>query len=123
LENVRAVRIEISYLMQYLIPAGSLQAVHVYFPDPWPKRRHRHHRIINEAFPSTARKVLQPGGKVFLRTDDADYFSQMQEVFGKDAHFTEIQTPGELAEVVTDFEREFNARGIPTLRAAYSLSS
>jgi tRNA G46 methylase TrmB len=60
-----------------------------------------------------------PGGTVFLRTDDADYFQQMNEVFDASKEFGKTETPVALAEVHTDFEREFNARGIPTLRAAY----
>ena len=49
----------------------------MYFPDPWPKQKHRRHRLINEHFPALARGALGPGGSVYLRTDDADYFQQM----------------------------------------------
>ena len=58
---------------------------------------------------------------VYLRTDDADYFRQMTEVFAASADFQQVETPVELAELLTDFEREFNAKGIKTLRAAYQL--
>ena len=93
--------------------------LHVYFPDPWPKKKHRRHRLINENFPALAHAALAPGGVVYLRTDDADYFSQMTEVFGVSKEFSKVETPAELTEVLTDFERDFNAQGIPTLRAAY----
>ena len=119
LKNLRGVRIESAYFLQYLLPPKSISALHVYFPDPWPKKRHRKNRLINESFPALARAALAPGGKVYLRTDDADYFAQMTEVFRADKNFSEIETPVELAELLTDFEREFNARGIKTLRAAY----
>jgi tRNA (guanine-N7-)-methyltransferase len=119
LQNLRGVRIESAYFLQYLLPPKSISALHVYFPDPWPKKRHRKNRLINESFPALARAALAPGGKVYLRTDDADYFAQMTEVFRADKNFSEIETPVELAELLTDFEREFNARGIKTLRAAY----
>jgi len=121
LQNVRGVRIESSYFLQYLLPPHAAAALHVYFPDPWPKKKHRRHRLINEHFPALARAALIPGGVVYLRTDDADYFSQMTEVFAAGKEFQKIETPGGLAEVLTDFEKEFNARGIPTLRAAYQL--
>lgn len=58
---------------------------------------------------------------VFLRTDDADYFQQMNEVFDAAQEFQKAETPEELAAITTDFERDFNAQGIPTLRAAYRL--
>lgn len=121
LTNVRGVRIESAYFLQWLLPAKCARAVHIYFPDPWPKLKHRRHRLINEGFPSLARNVLQSGGIVYLRTDDQDYFRQMTEVFAAAKEFQAMETPAELAEVTTDFERDFNAEGIPTLRAAYRL--
>ena len=119
LTNVRGVRIESAYFLQWLLPAHCARALHIYFPDPWPKLKHRRHRLINEGFPSLSRNVLQAGGTVYLRTDDQDYFSQMQEVFAAAKEFQAVETPATLAEVTTDFERDFNAQGIPTLRAAY----
>jgi len=121
LSNLRLMRIEAGYFLEYLLPPASVRALHVYFPDPWPKRKHRRHRLINERFPGLAATVLEPRGLVYLRTDDADYFAQMQEVFAADKRFNVVETPVELSEVVTDFERTFHARGVPTLRAAYSL--
>ena len=122
LANTRGLRIESAYFMQYLLPPHAASALHIYFPDPWPKKKHRRHRLINEVFPALARVALVPGGVVYLRTDDPDYFGQMTEVFGASQEFQKVETPPELAEVLTDFEREFNAQGIPTLSAAYRSS-
>jgi len=119
LQNTRGVRIESAYFLEYLLPPHSAEAVHIYFPDPWPKLKHRHHRLINEAFPALVRRVLAPGGMVFLRTDNTDYFQQMREVFSAAQDFSKGETPAALAEITTDFERDFNAQGIPTQRAAY----
>ncbi len=119
LTNLRGIRIECSYFLEYLLPPASAVALHIYFPDPWPKRKHRRHRLINERFPTLARQALARGGTVYLRTDDADYFEQMVSVFGADAGFQAVETPTELAGLLTDFERDFTARGVKTLRAAY----
>lgn len=119
LANVRGVRLEISYFTEYLLPRASVSAFHIYFPDPWPKLRHRRHRLINERFTDVLRAALVPRGAVYLRTDDLDYFSQMRAAFGANVNFAEIDTPESLASVRTDFEREFNAQGIPTNRAAF----
>jgi tRNA (guanine-N7-)-methyltransferase len=119
LTNLRGVQIESSYFLQYLLPPHSASMLHIYFPDPWPKKRHHKYRLINESFPRVAQAALAPGGVVYLRTDDKDYFAQMTEVFGASREFQRIETPPELAELPTDFEREFHARGIGTLRAAY----
>lgn len=121
LTNTRGVRIESAYFLEYLLPPHSASALHIYFPDPWPKKKHRRHRLINENFPALARKTLTPGGTVFLRTDDVDYFQQMNEVFTAAKEFSKVETPAALAEITTDFERDFNAEGIPTLRAAYKV--
>jgi tRNA (guanine-N7-)-methyltransferase len=122
LSNLRGVRIESSYFLQYLLPPHSATVLHIYFPDPWPKKRHHKNRLINGNFPALARAALAPGGMIFLRTDDEDYLKQMTEFFGVGKNFKEIETPAELAELPTDFEREFYARGIKTLRAAYQLN-
>ena len=122
LANLRGVRIESSYFLQFLLPPRSAAALHVYFPDPWPKKKHRRHRLINEHFPALALAALAPDGVVYLRTDDTDYFQQMTEVFATSREFQKVETPPELAELTTDFERDFNSRGIQTLRAAYCLN-
>lgn len=119
LQNLRGVRIESAYFLQYLLPAHVAAALHIYFPDPWPKKKHRKNRLINEAFPALARNTLASGGTVYLRTDDLDYFQQMNEVFDAAKEFVRVETPAILAEVVTDFEQFFNAQGIATQRAAF----
>jgi tRNA (guanine-N7-)-methyltransferase len=119
LANVRGVRIESSYFLEYLLPPSSAIALHIYFPDPWPKRKHHRHRLINERFPTLARQAVAPGGKVYLRTDDRDYFEQMVGVFAVSPAFRLTETPAELSALPTDFERDFLSRGIKTLRAAY----
>jgi tRNA G46 methylase TrmB len=58
---------------------------------------------------------------VYLRTDFADYFTQMQRVFAANPAFAAFATPGELADLPTDFEREFTAQGRTTHRAAFRL--
>lgn len=119
LTNLRGIRIECGYFLQYLLPPGTVSVFHIYFPDPWPKKKHRRNRLIQARFPSLAHAALVPGGRVYLRTDDPDYHAQMLEVFAAAPVFHPVETPRELMELETDFEREFHARGIPTLYAAY----
>lgn len=119
LTNLRGIRIESSYFLVFLLPPQSATTLHVYFPDPWPKKKHLKNRMVNERFPDLARQALSPGGVIYLRTDDADYFAQINRVFAANAAFRLVETPAALSELLTDFEREFQARGIATLRAAY----
>jgi tRNA (guanine-N7-)-methyltransferase len=119
LGNVRGIRIESAYFLEYLLPRHSATALHIYFPDPWPKRKHWRHRLINERFPALAHQALVENGTVFVRTDDANYFEQIVTVFSADSRFEKVETPRELCEFLTDFEREFQAKGIKTLRTAF----
>ena len=119
LANVRVLRLEASYFVEYLAARESVAAFHIYFPDPWPKRKHRGNRLINEGFAEVLRAALVPSGVIYLRTDDADYFEQMTRVFDQNKNFVPTPTPERLASVTTDFEREFNKRGIQTNRVAY----
>lgn len=122
LENLRVIRIEAGYFTQYLLPDRCVSKMHIYFPDPWPKPRHAKNRLIQPPFIITLKKILEPGGEVFLRTDSAAYHEQMIQVFSQFKEFDPIETPEELKEIKTDFEQEFHAQGIQTLYLAYKFN-
>ena len=121
LENLRLMRIEIGYFVRYLLPPGSVQAFHIYFPDPWPKKRHHKNRLIQDAFMPHAARALVPGGVIYLRTDNAEYFEQMLAVGGRAEGFEPVDTPSELKALRTDFEEHFNKLGVSTNHAAFRL--
>lgn len=123
LDNVRGFRLECGYTVKYLLPPESVSTFHIYFPDPWPKRRHHKRRLVNTEFPALAHQALALGGVIYLRTDHTGYFEQMLKVFQAHNGFRAGETPDELASVTTDFEKVFNAKGIPTLRAAFQKAS
>ena len=121
LENLRLLRFEARYLVEYLLPTGRFEAVHVYFPDPWPKDRHARNRLVNGAFPGHAARLLRPGGVIHLRTDSGPYYTQMQEMFRAHGEFKLEATPVNLKERVTEFEEAFNTNGVPTRHASWRL--
>ena len=67
--HVRLMRIEAGYFLEYMLPPGSVSAIHIYFPDPWPKRKHWRNRLINDAFAEVVARAVVPGGVIYLRTD------------------------------------------------------
>jgi tRNA (guanine-N7-)-methyltransferase len=119
LDNLRLLRLEAAYFAQYLLPPGSIRAFHIYFPDPWPKRRHWKNRLITPTFVEVLKRALAPGSTVHLRTDDQPYFEQMLGSFSSHADFDKIDTPPELLQFTTDFERGFQQRGISRNEVSY----
>lgn len=116
-ENARLIRVESHYLARYLLPRGSVSVMHVMFPDPWPKRKHQHKRLIQTDFLDAAAEALAPGGELRLTTDDAPYFRHMREVFTTHPGFVEEpwEPGGDYPQ--TDFERHFRGLGLPIHRA------
>lgn len=64
------------------VPAASLDRLHVYFPDPWPKRRHRGRRFFAEHSTDLVHRVLKPGGILLVATDNPGYAGQICRVLG-----------------------------------------
>lgn len=102
-----------------LLPDGCLRAASVFFPDPWPKRRHWKRRLIQAPFVEAMHRVLVPGGLLHLATDQETYFAQMLDVMGADARYARTETlvrePGEW----TDFEKLFRGKGLPVYEASF----
>jgi tRNA (guanine-N7-)-methyltransferase len=66
--------------MRDMVPAGSLAAIHVFFPDPWPKKRHHKRRLLQPAFVELAASRLAAGGLLHVATDWQEYADQVLEV-------------------------------------------
>jgi tRNA (guanine-N7-)-methyltransferase len=111
LRNVRLLQIEASYVIEHLLPAASVSCYYVFFPDPWPKRRHQARRLLDAAFLVSAWRTLVPGGCIHVATDDAAYFEQVVRGITANRQFEEIApfVPGR--DEQTDFERIFTGQG------------
>jgi tRNA (guanine-N7-)-methyltransferase len=80
LVNVRVIRHDALEVVERMIPEGSLDGVHVFFPDPWPKKRHHKRRLLQPAFVALLASRLKPGGYLHTATDWEEYAQQMLEV-------------------------------------------
>lgn len=69
--------------LQDRVPEAALAAVHVYFPDPWPKRRHKGRRFFTEDVPAVLARALRDGGFCYVATDNAAYAGQVARVLGR----------------------------------------
>lgn len=79
-ENGRMVSGDALRVFREVLPEAALEAVHVYFPDPWWKKRHRKRRVLNEAFLADAARTLRPGGSMHFWTDVEEYFESTLEL-------------------------------------------
>ncbi|MEI8314381.1 MAG: tRNA (guanosine(46)-N7)-methyltransferase TrmB [Verrucomicrobiota bacterium] len=123
LANVRLLRIEAGYFVGKLIPLQSVNAYYIFFPDPWPKRRHQANRLFQPEFVADLVRTLKPGGAVNVATDDLDYFAQIQKVMHASGRFCENQADMLPVEAQTEFEKVFIARGRPIGRAKFLVES
>jgi tRNA (guanine-N7-)-methyltransferase len=112
LGNVRILRIESAYAVRHMLPPASVSILHIAFPDPWPKRRHHHRRLINTEFLAWARRTLCADGEIRLTTDDADYFAHMQRAVSRQPGLREVAWLDETDYPRTDFEKVFRVRGL-----------
>jgi tRNA (guanine-N(7)-)-methyltransferase len=84
LTNVRVIQHDAVEVLQQMIPANSLAGVHIYFPDPWPKKRHHKRRLIQPPLVALLASRLQPDGYMHLATDWENYAEQMLEVLSNE---------------------------------------
>jgi tRNA (guanine-N7-)-methyltransferase len=80
LTNVRIIRTDAATFLAESVPPGSVTCLHIYFPDPWPKKRHHKRRLVQADNMPILIRCLEPGGQIRLATDHTDYFEQMKAV-------------------------------------------
>lgn len=80
LTNVRIIRADAAAFLRDHVPTDSVAGFHIYFPDPWPKKRHHKRRFVQKDNVAMLIERLKPGGTIQLATDHEGYFEQMQEV-------------------------------------------
>ena len=90
LANVRVMDRDAVEVLRDQLPAGSLSAVHIFFPDPWHKKRHHKRRLIQQPFVALIARALAPQGVLRLATDWEHYAQQMREVLDSSTDFINV---------------------------------
>ena len=124
LPNARMMGANARIFLPKFVRDGSVDAVHVYFPDPWWKRRHSKRRIFEPLFVAEAARILRPGGLLHAWTDVAEYFEIMQQVVAGQPAFGPLPAPEERSpehdmDYHTSFERKKRKAGLPIHRARW----
>ena len=131
ISNAHVLRLEALYTFWYLLPAHSVKTVYVFFPDPWPKKKHHSHRLFGPIFLKALWKRLAPGGRLEFATDHEEYFRFVtEECFpafecnGADVSrempaFRKVAPMERGPEAWTEFETRFRGQGLPIYSAAW----
>jgi tRNA (guanine-N7-)-methyltransferase len=124
LQNVRILGADARVVLARYLPDASAIALHVYFPDPWWKRRHKKRRIFNADFLIEAARILKPGGLLHAWTDVEEYFGVITDLVTCNADFVLLPAPRERSaehdmDYQTSFERKKRKLGLPIFRACW----
>ncbi len=111
-------------LFRDLLPAATLTAVHVYFPDPWWKAKHKKRRVMNPAFVRDIQRTLLPGGTLHFWTDVEEYFQTTLALLAEETsltgpHAVEEQPVAHDLDYRTHFERRMRLHDLPVYRASF----
>jgi len=125
LKNVRTCCADAKRILEDFVPPASLSVIHVYFPDPWWKERHKKRLLMTEAFCGLIERALVDGGQLHFATDVPEYASWVQETLAQQPG---LQLIGQLLatepqhdmDYLTHFERRFRKLGKPIHRAIYA---
>ena len=122
LSNIRFIKAEAVRFLEERIPLESVSIFHIYFPDPWPKRRHHGRRTVNADFLRQLHARLLSGGLIEIATDNADYFTAMKKSIAATVNLWENvrETVNERifeAVMKTNYELKYEAAGKPLFYA------
>jgi tRNA (guanine-N7-)-methyltransferase len=124
LRNVRVARADAGCVLREWIADRSVVVVHVYFPDPWWKRRHKKRRVFTEEFVNQVARILQPGGELRIASDVEEYSGVMRKLAGQHPAFEPLEAPFQREpahdlDYLTNFERKYRKVGKQIFRAVY----
>ncbi len=112
--NAKVMRLESAYTVAWLLPTAGVSRLHLLCPDPWPKKRHHKHRLINsEEFLTGLERILEPGtGEFLLKSDHEEYFQNAIENFATRPTFERLPWPPDAFPYPqTDFEKHWLSQG------------
>jgi len=124
LDNARVIGGDVAIPFTKMIHPHSVDAIHVYFPDPWWKRKHRSRRVFNERFVGWCSNLIKPGGMLHSWTDVEEYFGVISSLMEHHEDFVTLPPPDERApdhdmDYQTSYERKKRKLGLPIYRGQW----
>ena len=118
--NVQAMQVEARNLLSRLLPDNSLDRIHLLCPDPWPKDRHRGHRLLASDFTTQIHRVLKEDGIFHFSSDDVNYCNAVGRVLEASGLFTPCnEAIADLDGVSSDFENHWKEQGLAVPHRAW----
>ena len=121
LGNVRFVRTDAKEFVEFFVPTSSIAAYHIYFPDPWPKKRHHKRRLFDPTFVAELERTLAEDGKLWLATDHLEYFEVIVAASEASKNLAEIHAMW--PEIATNYEAKYLALGKTIHRRVFAKTS
>ena len=123
LKNMEILRVEAGMLVNVLMPTRSTTRVHVLCPDPWPKTKHKGHRLVSSEFIGRLAQILVDGGIFHFATDDVPYFDLATNVVENSGLFgsSDLSLIADIADVKSDFELMWESTGRIVQHAAWRI--
>ena len=127
ISNVRVWPGDARAVLARLVPDASVRTIHVYFPDPWWKKRHKKRRVFTAALLVSVAHVLKAGGELHVATDVEEYFDVIRTLVATEHRLVELpvpplREPEHDLDYLTNFERKFRIEGRTIHRASYQMS-
>lgn len=120
LENVRVLRLESSYFLEWFIQPGSISRLHYLFPDPWPKVRHYKNRLIQDALLPVIHNSLADQGEFLFKTDHEEYYEWVLDHVDRSNLFAPLPWNGdEFFYPKTDFQLQWEEQGKEIFQARF----
>jgi tRNA (guanine-N7-)-methyltransferase len=127
LSNIKIFNHDVIEVLQHQIPSNCLDSVYIFFPDPWPKKRHHKRRLINQDFLECITSKLRSNARIFLATDWEDYAEHMLATFEANSKFINLAGTGQFSprphwRPITKFEQRGQKLNHCVWNFAYSIS-
>jgi tRNA (guanine-N7-)-methyltransferase len=125
LKNIRFVRVDAREMVHNAIPSGSVSAYYIFYPDPWPKKRHQKRRFLQKETALHLSRTLEPGGMLHVATDHEEYWESIEPLLDRHAAFERLaefggpRFPLEVDGLMTNFEEKYLKQGRRRFRASW----
>ena len=124
LSNLLLLRASNLALASFQLPPQCIDRLHLLCPDPWPKRHHRIKRLVCTDFISRLQRILKPGAILHLSTDHQPYFEDWLKILSRFPNLVDCPEGIEdISDLKSDFERQWQARGMPVRHLSRKLVS